>query len=215
MGHQITGVLFDVGGVLAALDGVPSLAALLGVRAEQDAIHATWMASPAVVAHETGKIGPAEFAVGAVADLKLPVTPECFLEDFRRWLQGPLPGAAELLAEIPRNYGVSALSNMSALHWDAIAATGLTQRFDQVFVSHRIGHLKPASEAFEIALDGMQRRPAEPRQRARRRQGGARDVRGYTVQEQRLTTDHREVVGACRCYPSPRQGGAECLAITT
>jgi HAD superfamily hydrolase (TIGR01509 family) len=161
MGHQITGVLFDVGGVLAALDGVPSLAALLGVRAEQDAIHATWMASPAVVAHETGKIGPAEFAVGAVADLKLPVTPECFLEDFRRWLQGPLPGAAELLAEIPRNYGVSALSNMSALHWDAIAATGLTQRFDQVFVSHRIGHLKPASEAFEIALDGMQRRPAE------------------------------------------------------
>jgi HAD superfamily hydrolase (TIGR01509 family) len=161
MGRQITGVLFDVGGVLAALDGVPSLAALLGVEAEHDALHAMWMASPAVVAHETGKIGPDEFAVGVVADLELPVTPEWFLEDFIRWLQGPLPGAAELLGEIPRTYRVAALSNMSKVHWDAIAATGLTRRFDQVFVSHEIGCLKPASEAFGIALDGMQLQPSD------------------------------------------------------
>jgi HAD superfamily hydrolase (TIGR01509 family) len=161
MDRQVAGVLFDVGGVLAALDGMPSLAALLGVETKHEALHAMWTASPAVVAHETGKIRPAEFAVGVVADLKLPVTPEWFLEDFIRWLRGPLPGAAELLNEIPSTYRVAALSNMSALHWDAIAATGLTQRFDQVFVSHEIGCLKPASEAFEVAVNGMQLQPSE------------------------------------------------------
>lgn len=161
MGDQITGVLFDIGGVLAALDGVPSLAALLGVEAEHEALHAMWMASPAVVAHETGRIGPAEFAAGVVTDLKLSVTAEWFLEEFFSWLKGPLPGAAELLDEIPRAYRVAALSNMSAVHWDAIVAMGLTQRFDQIFVSHEIGYLKPASEAFEVALGGMQLRPPE------------------------------------------------------
>ena len=120
-----------------------------------------WMASAAVVAHETGKIGPAEFAVGVVADLKLSVTPERFLAEFVGWLKGPLPGAAELLNEIPRGCRVAALSNMSSVHWDAIVATGLTRRFEQLFVSHEIGCLKPASEAFAVALDGMQLRPSE------------------------------------------------------
>jgi putative hydrolase of the HAD superfamily len=154
-------VLFDVGGVLVALDGVPSLAALLGVEARHEALHARWMASPAVVAHETGKIGLAEFAVRVVADLELSVTPEWFLQDFAGWLKGPLPGASQLLDEIPRGCRVAALSNMSAVHWDTIVATGLTRRFDHVFVSHELGYLKPASEVFAAALDGMQLRPFE------------------------------------------------------
>ena len=37
----------------------------------------------------------------------------------------------------------------------------MTRRFDQIFVSHEIGYLKPASEAFEVALGGMQLRPSE------------------------------------------------------
>jgi HAD superfamily hydrolase (TIGR01509 family) len=161
MASRIRGVLFDMGGVLVALDGMPSLAALHrgGVRVE--ALHETWMTSAAVVAHETGKIGPAEFAAAVVRDFKLSLTPEWFLEDFVGWLKGPLPGAAELLSEIPRTCRVAALSNMSAIHWDAIVATGITRRFDQLFVSHEIGHLKPAGEAFAIALDGMQLRPSQ------------------------------------------------------
>jgi HAD superfamily hydrolase (TIGR01509 family) len=161
MGDRIAGVLFDVGDVLAALDGMPSLSALVKTDAESDALHAMWMASPSVVAHETGKIGPAEFAAGVVSDLALPISAEQFLEDFIGWLKGPLPGAAELLHEIPRDYRVAALSNMSAIHWDAIVAMGLTGRFDQIFVSHQIGYLKPANEAFEIALNGMKLQPSE------------------------------------------------------
>jgi putative hydrolase of the HAD superfamily len=156
----IKGVLFDIGGVLVALDGMPSLATWLGIDA-RDVLHARWMACPSVVAHETGKIDAATFASGVVADLQLPVTADVFLADFRRWPQGLLPGARELLDDIPRTYRVAALSNTSAAHWDRIADMGLGQRLTQAYLSHHTGHLKPAREAFLAATEGMALSPSE------------------------------------------------------
>jgi FMN phosphatase YigB (HAD superfamily) len=161
MGDTISGVLFDVGGVLFALDGMPSLAALLGIEAQHDALHALWMASPSVVAHETGRIGVAEFAAGVVADLGLTVTADVFLQDFCSWPKGLLPGVLELLDEIPPTYHVAALSNLSAVHWGSVVATGLARRFEQMYLSHQIGHVKPAPEAFLAALNGMGLSPSE------------------------------------------------------
>ena len=161
MGHNIAGILFDIGGVLVALDGGPFLARLLGVEHRHDALHAMWGASPSVVAHETGKIDAATFAAGVVADLGLPVSAECFLQDFCNWPTGLLPGAVQLLDEIPDSYQVAALSNTSAVHWQKIGAMGLADRFDQIYLSHRIGHLKPDTGAFLVALEGMGLSPAD------------------------------------------------------
>lgn len=155
MKHRIAGILFDIGGVLVALDGVPSMAKLLGVEPRHDALHAMWIASPSVVAHETGKIDAAAFAAGLVADFGLPVTADRFLQDFCNWPTGLLPGALQLLDEIPDTYQVAALSNTSAVHWDKIRAMGLVDRFDQTYLSYRIGCLKPDTEAFLVALEGM------------------------------------------------------------
>ena len=161
MGHKIAGILFDLGGVLVALDGGPSMAKLLGLEPKHEALHAMWIASPSVVAHETGKIEAAAFAAALVAELNLPVTAEGFLQDFRAWPTGLLPGALQLLDELPDAYQVAALSNTSAVHWEAILAMGLADRFEQIYLSHQIGCLKPAAEAFMVALQGMALSPPD------------------------------------------------------
>ena len=38
---------------------------------------------------------------------------------------------------------------------------GLSDRFDRMYLSHRIGCLKPAPEAFSIAIDGMGLSPSD------------------------------------------------------
>ena len=158
---SVRGLLFDIGGVLVALDGVPCLATLLGVEAQHDVLHARWVAAPSVIAHETGQIEASEFATRVVADLGLRTTPDDFLRQFDAWLQGPLPGAGDLLAEIPDQYLVAALSNMSAVHWHRIVETGVTTRITQLYLSHETGFLKPAKEAYLAALMGMDLAPAD------------------------------------------------------
>jgi FMN phosphatase YigB (HAD superfamily) len=158
---KIAGVLFDVGGVLFELDGVPSLAKLLQLHESHEAIPRLWMSSPSVVQHETGRMSAGDFAAGVVADLNLPISPEAFLLEFAGWLGQPCEGAFELVASIPETYQVAVLSNMSALHWERIVAMGLPARVERRFVSHETGHMKPSKEAFQLALSGMRLAPDE------------------------------------------------------
>jgi len=125
----ITAVLFDIGGVLVELDGVPTLAKLMAL------------------------------AAAAVTELELPVTAEWFLEAFNDWRRLQ-PGALELLDDIPKRYRVAALSNTSVSHWERIEAMGLAQRFERLYLSHRIGRPKPSRQAFETALDDLAAAPS-------------------------------------------------------
>ena len=153
---MISVILFDIGGVLVELDGVPTLAKLMTLDgASRDAIHERWMQSAAVIAYETGRISATAFAAAAVTEFQLPVTAEWFLEAFNEWPRRLQAGALELLDDIPKRYRLAALSNTSASHWERIEAMGLGQRFERLYLSHRIGQLKPSRQAFETVLDDL------------------------------------------------------------
>ena len=155
MNHTITGILFDVGGVLVKMSGVPSMAKLLGTTPNHEELHALWLTSPSVVAHETGQITAEEFATGVVSDLNLPGSAENFLLNFCDWPEELLPGALQLLEDIPNGFQIAALSNTSAVHWDKVLTLGLGECFERTYLSHLIGHLKPSDEAYQVAIEGM------------------------------------------------------------
>lgn len=152
---KISAILFDIGGVLIELNGLPSIAKLLDSNQSLDDIYKYWMAAPSVIGHETGKLSTDEFAIEVVKDLKLSITPDAFMENFATWIVGTFPDTFELLNAIPNTVKIAALSNTSDAHWKEVEATGLTDKIEHLFLSHKIGHLKPSAPAFQAAVDGL------------------------------------------------------------
>lgn len=152
---MIKGVLFDIGGVLVALDGAPRLAQLMGVDLARERLHDVWLQSPAVVAHETGAMSAGEFAARVVVELGLSIDAASFLRELEAWPTALQPGALALLDALPGTLMKAALSNSCALHWERMSTWGLRERFAHVVLSHEIGYLKPQPQAYLAALAAM------------------------------------------------------------
>jgi glucose-1-phosphatase len=153
-------VLFDLGGVLIEVPGVRAMLELTGMASEEE-LWRRWLTCRWVRRFESGGCSEAEFAAGLVADWQLDLSAAAFLGAFRDWPAGPLPGAAELVAQTRARVATGCFSNTNALHWrDHIAAWPLTGLFDHRFLSFELGLLKPDVAAFAqvAALLGV---PAE------------------------------------------------------
>ncbi len=155
-------LLFDVGGVLVQLSGVETMLEWLGRRVTADELWRMWLESVSVRKFETGRIDASEFAAGVTSEFGLPVEPRQFLEAFIRWPTGLYPGTLEMLARIPRNYRRAILSNSNVLHWPRVLGEmRLGAAFDNHFVSHLTGRIKPDSDAFEHVVDSLGCMPAQ------------------------------------------------------
>ena len=155
-------ILFDVGGVLVELGGVEALLGWMGPTVSVEQLWPIWLRSPSVRAFETGRIEPMEFALGILAELKLDVAPQRFLESFAAWPTQPFPGALELIASIPARYQRALLSNSNTLHWPrVIDGMDFRSRFEHRFSSHLTGKIKPDAEAFEHVVETLGCQPAE------------------------------------------------------
>ena len=160
MADPVELVLFDLGGVLIELAGVRPMLELTGINSEED-LWRRWLSCRWVRRFESGACSEAEFAAGVVADWQLELSPAAFLEAFRSWPVGPLPGAAELVGETRASVATGCFSNTNALHWhDRIAAWPLAGLFDHLFLSFELGLLKPDVGAF-AQVAGMLQVPAE------------------------------------------------------
>jgi putative hydrolase of the HAD superfamily len=141
-------VLFDLGGVLIEVPGVHVMLELTGIASEEE-LWRRWLTCRWVRSFESGGCSAAEFAAGVVADWQLDLSPAAFLDGFRNWPAGPLPGAAELVAQTRASVATGCFSNTNALHWDShIGMWPLTGLFDHRFLSFELGLVKPDTAAF-------------------------------------------------------------------
>lgn len=158
---KISAVVFDLGGVLIELNGLPSIAALLKSDQPLEQLYKQWMAAPSVIAHETGKLSPHDFSHAVVQEMGFPLSPEDFIAHFSTWIVGAFPSAIELVQSLSSQCTVAALSNTSPPHWARVEETGIAEHFDHVFLSHEIGHLKPHPPAFQVVTDTLNCQPHE------------------------------------------------------
>jgi glucose-1-phosphatase len=149
-------VLFDLGGVLIEVPGVRAMLELTGINSEEE-LWRRWLTCRWVRCFESGGCSEAEFAAGVVADWQLELSAAAFLEAFRDWPAGPLPGAAGLVAQTRASVTTGCFSNTNALHWhDHIAGWPLTGLFDHRFLSFELGRVKPDITAFTRVADLLQ-----------------------------------------------------------
>ena len=146
-------VLFDLGGVLVELGGVAPMRELAGIDSD-DELWRRWLTCRWVRSFERGECSADDFAAGVIGDWALAVEPQAFLDVFRRWPVGPLPGADALVQRVRRTVPVGCLSNTNALHWeDHFAQWPIFDSFDFRFLSFELGVVKPDRALFdEVAL---------------------------------------------------------------
>ena len=150
-------VLFDVGGVLAELAGVSTILAWMDERINREELMALWLASPCVRAFETGRMDTSDFAEELICEMSLPVDASALIDEFTTWIRGPIPGAVELIASIPREITRATLCNTNALHWPRITGEmGLGRLFDYHFASHLTGKIKPDADAFLHVVETLE-----------------------------------------------------------
>jgi FMN phosphatase YigB (HAD superfamily) len=152
-------VLFDLGGVLIDFGGVGAMKELAGIESD-DEVWRRWLTCEWVRSFERGQCSQEDFAKGLIRDWRLPVGPEAFLDAFRTWPGGPLPGADTLVRNVQRRVPAGCLSNTNILHWqDHFGRWPIFDAFDFRFLSFEIGHVKPDRELFDHVAAAL---PAAP-----------------------------------------------------
>jgi glucose-1-phosphatase len=142
-------VLFDLGGVLIEVGGVGPMRTMAKIDSDEE-LWQRWLTCPWVRRFERGQCTADEFAAGMVVEWELGMAADAYLESFRSWMSGPVPGALELLDEARRHVAIGCLSNINALHWDRLSAQSTVfDSFSYRFLSFELGMVKPDGELFE------------------------------------------------------------------
>jgi len=146
-------VLFDLGGVLIELGGLPELDAFAGGGVAEEELWRRWLSCPWVRRFERGQCDADAFSRGMVETWSMPVSPDEFLSAFVAWPLGLLDGARELVEATRTHARIGCLSNTNVLHaerqWTEF---GIADLFDTSFLSHETGLVKPDRDVFDHAV---------------------------------------------------------------
>ena len=150
---EIEVILFDLGGVLVELTGVPTMLEWSRNRFEVDELWEAWLNSPSVRTFERGQSTPDQFARELISEMQLSVDPDEFIKAFTFWPKGLYPGVIGLLRVLRDKFKLACLSNTNELHWPRLMnEMKLADKFAHHFASHQTGFLKPDRKTFEHVL---------------------------------------------------------------
>jgi HAD superfamily hydrolase (TIGR01509 family) len=162
---NITGyanLLFDLGGVLYALDYSKTQAAFAALAAQGggELTYGKAKQDPIFDAFESGKASPEEFLARLGELLNLPATTETEAALSAAWnaiLLGPMPGRAELLARLKTRHRLALLSNTNDIHWAVVRPQieVFAPHFEQIFASNEVGLRKPDAPFYHHALNAL------------------------------------------------------------
>ncbi len=156
MNDQFDVILFDLGGVLIELTGVPVMLNWMNNVMAAEQLWEKWLSSPSVRKFETGRCSSDQFANSIVKEFKLPVTPKQFIQAFTYWPKRLYPGAIELLERLGRSYKLATLSNTNELHWNRFGAEfKLTDYIKDHFLSFQLGLIKPDIDIFNYVIKSL------------------------------------------------------------
>lgn len=142
-------ILFDLGGVLIELTGVPRMVELTNGKLTADRLWEKWLLSPTVRLYESGKITTREFGAMIIKEFEMDILPEKYLAGFTAWPRGKYPGVNELLKTLKKTYRIASLSNTNPLHWNRMVdEMDFIHLFDYNFPSHLTSFLKPDLETY-------------------------------------------------------------------
>ena len=158
--HMIEIILFDLGGVLVELTGVPTMLQWTHNKYDVEALWENWLHSPAVRAFETGRTTPDQFAADIIMEMDLPVAKHEFIDRFTHWPKGLFPGVVQLLDRLKIDFTLACFSNSNGLHWPILMHDmALEAKFSYHFGSHLIGKVKPDKGAFEHVIKQLNCNP--------------------------------------------------------
>lgn len=146
-------IVFDLGGVLIELTGVPRMLEWTGGKMSVEELWRRWLRSPAVREFESGKLTVSEFGERIVVEFNMPISPEQYLREFTLWPKGYFPGAQDLLEALSETYPLAVLSNTNELHYARfVQEMQILEYVSQCFFSYQIGLLKPDPEMFAYLI---------------------------------------------------------------
>ena len=160
--NNIKAIVFDLGGVLVELQGVPAMLEWSTLALDEKSLWQRWLHSPGVRAFETGQLSANEFAEQIIVEMQLTVGPEQFLAAFTVWPRGLYAGVPEMLQNLKQRFRLACLSNTSSLHWPRLMEEmELQKHLDHHFASHLIGKIKPDADCFEYVLASLGLKPEQ------------------------------------------------------
>lgn len=157
---EITHLVFDLGGVIVELRGLPIQPQWAGGNESPESTWEKWLTSSAPKAFESGLINSDEFAERIVTELFMTVSAKDYLEYFTTLPIGPYPGALDMLNALKSNYTTALFSNSNEIHWPLkMGRMQLDTAFHHHFASHLMGMVKPDAEAYQYVIDSFNVNP--------------------------------------------------------